>query len=910
MTQQIRDCTFEKDILSKLEKLSADLDENFSDSSFNDIDLLNENTENLNEELSDFIGIQNEILRNKRITPSVKRNLSENFIPKESKKAFLQTDIVNVKDLFTFVAVNRTNFRGTNPTSQDEILKTLRKIDQNAFRGFDSDYPNLNKRFQRNKITSSEIRFFTQENGFDLNLFSERLKKNRRGIFNLLENFFSSMGIGAEIMGSFCLLVKNVYGPVKNQRNISDTPVEFSSNYQNVLGLINPSQSDVLDDLQELIQLVNSSQKNILDTSENMVSAIATIASAFGISLDFPSLLDKFLSNEHSSGKIDIDWNLENIRDAIAANDSRFSVIVPETEKPLGDINQDGVVDGNDSIQLQTYIDNSANSSVIEYTDQIFLPYLNKNAEDFSDFVDIPTASDSSSNIKNLLGNFSSDIANFGANEQSGDFGISSMLNALGLLNGLIPSVRILSEGSVPVDISSIIKQLNSVKELTDLSQKRLLLDFNEFSASYHEETRDSLQEAELNSVQNPSKTAEINEKNKIASEEKYTKALESVSMGSKTLGGAVSENIERIKDGINRLAAVGVLDKTAEQLFSVIDRSSETLRSKINMFSPKSLDNGFHYNMESSYGKMAGQIAFASNASKDETNESMKKAVRGMLTQSVEKYQLKNKEDVEFVALRFCKLASEIERSYKELSDPIEESTMNFQEINSKLMSTGSNVTLNAIKAGAIRYDTDTRLNAMREAGTIDSTLANPFINTQGQISTMPGQGVSSMLLAPPLPDDYEFPSFEEALRGKRGVRYIIGNSSRLNSPEWIGFTPKSVGGGVDTISMRLLYRLAASWGRPITVNSAYRSPIANGAARNKNGPDSSGFHVAGKAFDVQITGRSEQIRFLNLAYTLGFRGFGTYSNFVHIDTRGNPGDWGSFRYFSLRGPNGGKVG
>ena len=112
-----------------------------------------------------------------------------------------------------------------------------------------------------------------------------------------------------------------------------------------------------------------------------------------------------------------------------------------------------------------------------------------------------------------------------------------------------------------------------------------------------------------------------------------------------------------------------------------------------------------------------------------------------------------------------------------------------------------------------------------------------------------------------------------------------------------WPNFAPHelaSKGNGTVNIEYRainLLQKLRREWGRPLRVNSAYRDPAYNkkvgGAKRSK--------HMEGKAFDISVVGWTEEEKeeFKELAYTIGFRGFGGYGTFIHIDIS-TPRRWG----------------
>lgn len=86
-------------------------------------------------------------------------------------------------------------------------------------------------------------------------------------------------------------------------------------------------------------------------------------------------------------------------------------------------------------------------------------------------------------------------------------------------------------------------------------------------------------------------------------------------------------------------------------------------------------------------------------------------------------------------------------------------------------------------------------------------------------------------------------------------------------------------------------LIALAQSIGRPIRLNSGYRTPEYNasvGGARNS-------MHVQRKAADIQwpLSGTEGKKQFIQKAVDAGFSGIGCYNSFMHVDI-GNKRCWG----------------
>ena len=119
-------------------------------------------------------------------------------------------------------------------------------------------------------------------------------------------------------------------------------------------------------------------------------------------------------------------------------------------------------------------------------------------------------------------------------------------------------------------------------------------------------------------------------------------------------------------------------------------------------------------------------------------------------------------------------------------------------------------------------------------------------------------------------------------------------------NVPErtwrWPNFSPAEIacrGTGKITINedaLDKLQELRVMLGKPMIVNSAYRSPEHNKAV----GGAKASQHLNGCAFDISMANH-DPAAFIAMARKAGFRGIGIYprSGFVHIDT-GPARTWG----------------
>lgn len=97
--------------------------------------------------------------------------------------------------------------------------------------------------------------------------------------------------------------------------------------------------------------------------------------------------------------------------------------------------------------------------------------------------------------------------------------------------------------------------------------------------------------------------------------------------------------------------------------------------------------------------------------------------------------------------------------------------------------------------------------------------------------------------------------------------------------------------------ISPKLVYLLEAVRnyiGRPMHINSAYRTPAHN----RKVGGATHSQHVLGTAADISTRGWTQEQRreFVRIVRGLGFGGIGIYPTFIHVDVRANKVAWRKF--------------
>ena len=93
-----------------------------------------------------------------------------------------------------------------------------------------------------------------------------------------------------------------------------------------------------------------------------------------------------------------------------------------------------------------------------------------------------------------------------------------------------------------------------------------------------------------------------------------------------------------------------------------------------------------------------------------------------------------------------------------------------------------------------------------------------------------------------------------------------------------------------IDTDLVNVLQKIRDHFGKPVTINSAYRTPGRNKAV----GGQAYSQHLYGKAADIKINGVAPK-KVAAYAETLLPKrgGIGVYATFVHVDVRTNKSRW-----------------
>jgi hypothetical protein len=265
-----------------------------------------------------------------------------------------------------------------------------------------------------------------------------------------------------------------------------------------------------------------------------------------------------------------------------------------------------------------------------------------------------------------------------------------------------------------------------------------------------------------------------------------------------------------------------------------------------------------------------------------DEENiKNLGKKLKAQIDYAMSVFENPSLEEVQLLIAKICGLITGIEGVINKLKDPLNDFSNRYEEVFYTLKNVSDRVKGEAIRAGAIRLEDEVRkerINKSREK-----------FEQKGNVP-------------PPTTQEYEgVPTWEEIKDNTHPKIGIQGGwVEALGSAGWTQ---------TDAEVKAMLMKLQAKVGKRLIVNSCWRSMQYQkmlydaGKTTTLNGQ-----HTKGMAFDITWDGwnrestpvSEEAYDFVDLAKEVGFRGFGRYKGFIHID-KGPTRMWKSEEFKAL---------
>lgn len=330
------------------------------------------------------------------------------------------------------------------------------------------------------------------------------------------------------------------------------------------------------------------------------------------------------------------------------------------------------------------------------------------------------------------------------------------------------------------------------------------------------------------------------------------------------------------------------LIDKIKEKILSTVDQLTKQLGS-----------------WTGSIQGIVGHIKDVKNFYSDDSLKSIKTTVSTIISDITSKFEIPQTqvddfarikqlgEAIEYLLYRFCQLSTAVEGFMNGPLKGLQDAMKHSANIKS-ILENGSNLsTLNAVKAGAFRMpdstidsvksqlgsslnatQTSTSTSGSASGGDTGAGAATPSKYYAGDITEEEKSMIAEMLSA--TPEQIRAGSFAAAKHLKFQPQVL----SQNDPYDCAGV--KELQPAVVVVAIRI----SKSLGKPLQINSGYRSPAYNaaqpGSAKNSQ-------HMKGLAMDCARSAYGTDFasgeNFIKTASQCGAGGIGTYPTFIHID-------------------------
>ena len=335
--------------------------------------------------------------------------------------------------------------------------------------------------------------------------------------------------------------------------------------------------------------------------------------------------------------------------------------------------------------------------------------------------------------------------------------------------------------------------------------------------------------------------------------------------------GNLISALIDKIKDKL-----LSIVNQVTQQIGNCLG-SANAIISQI-----KDVKN-FYSSLSIQSIKDTVKTIIADIASKFEIPKTQTDPVKTVIQQF---------QAIEYLLYRFCQLTTAIENFMHAPLKSLQAAVKNCSQIKNVLTNVSNQFSFNAVAAGAFRMS-DTTIDGIKNqlASSLNQPSTASIIRPTDGGSSGAGAATPSAYYTPDMTSE-EKSMIAEMLSAT--AEQIAGGS--FSAHKYLQFQSQVTGqndpypaAGVKELQpsvVVLAIRISKSLGRPLIINSGFRSPAYNaqqsGAAKNS-------YHMKGLALDCSRSAYGGDFasgeKFIKLASQAGAGGIGTYPSFIHID-------------------------
>ena len=336
-----------------------------------------------------------------------------------------------------------------------------------------------------------------------------------------------------------------------------------------------------------------------------------------------------------------------------------------------------------------------------------------------------------------------------------------------------------------------------------------------------------------------------------------------------KALIGKISDKINKIKNIIAGKSLSQLMDVVTNYVKSIFEKEMKRLENLVVGKIVEVQQMGARI-----AGRMTNLIEDAKRFFTKETLDEIIGTVKAQIQYVLDFFKDPDIEEIQYIIARFCTLLSTLKHIFQSKISPIKKLAQTYNETNLALKTSSNLATSKALRAGALRFEPQ-----VYEAS--NASYSNFVHERSGQ----EGGNYNPAAIAITA-DDIDGVTPWNNGNGDSRIGFQGGWIAGMGS---IGWTE------VDDTVQVMLMQVQKEFGKRLLVNSGYRSPAYN----SKVGGAKASLHMKKKALDITWSGysganSSESQRFIGICRGVGFKGFGGYSGFIHIDI-GTPRDWGT---------------
>jgi hypothetical protein len=301
-----------------------------------------------------------------------------------------------------------------------------------------------------------------------------------------------------------------------------------------------------------------------------------------------------------------------------------------------------------------------------------------------------------------------------------------------------------------------------------------------------------------------------------------------------------------------------------------------------------------------------AKQFANLQNSLSDLNIANMVESISTKIAEAVKGFGTLTIDAIEFLLFTFCKMATAVENNLMSLVDPIKNAFNAITTAPAALALGSADNLRKSVESGRPVVEPTVLQEQceayIRQLATSSATSANPN-------SPAYATGDNSPIIVPsdfskhPLPSAWSNLSWSGQVTNNQffvthGDLRMVDDGGYIVNVKSKGISPAIGYYGLHLNGIEKLNEVGRIMGLTLNVNSGYRHPYYNTYLRHvKNGFDGNvaknSNHMSGIAIDVSIAASSSRrLEFLILCKKVGFRGFGYYNTFTHVDM-GNRRQW-----------------